>query len=56
MKNAIKKDKVEQSREWSNAPPPCLNVVAIEKGAFKYIRTEFEIISIDFELTERIKM
>ena len=28
------KGKVEQSREWSSAPPLHLGVVAIEKGAF----------------------
>ena len=28
------KGKVEQSREWSSAPPLHLSVVAIEKGAF----------------------
>ena len=28
------KDKVEQSREWSSAPPIYLGVVAVEKGAF----------------------
>ena len=28
------KDKMEQSREWSSAPPLNLGVVAIEKGAF----------------------
>ena len=29
------KGKVEQSREWSNALPISLDVVAIEKGAFE---------------------
>ena len=29
------KGKVEQSREWSNAPHQHLGVVAMEKGAFE---------------------
>ena len=34
------KSKVEQSREWSSAPPLHLSVVAIEKGAFRSLSTK----------------
>ena len=33
--------KVEQSREWSSAPPEHLNVVAIKKGAYGTHMTGF---------------